>query len=745
MSFRHIRFIFSIISILTVLIYSGCKHPTSGISSSDDDTEYYAVIPETTIQADSTTVSSLISVSPDSSVLSFSSGSDQLENLEAGDVLSMGVSSLTPGGLLRKVETINRTAGTVIVTTSQASIDEAIQEGHVGFTRSLTTGDLSSNALAAGIELTDFPRTVVPRSINLSLINREILPGVIVNGEISFDMDLEFALDIDWFSLEKCTFIIHTDYDSDLEFDISDDAEVSEIMEVGTLSFPPIVIPAGIQLVFVPELSLNVGIDGTVSSGVNARVIQTASLDAGLIYDGEWNEVKDFSSSFQYFTPEIDSAVDMKGFIGPELSIKLYDIIGPYANAYGYLKLNAEMVDSEPWWELHGGLDFGTGVEIEILSDNATIADYGKPDLIEYDRLLLSGTGSQAHNWQLQTVDDYTIDDLIANTSSDVFVEPNGEIHIAYGFEGPDSDDDNKLKYAHYDGEFWTTELVDSNTMMRAFPSIAVGSDGKVYISYNRDAGDAQLALATRTPSGWTIETVDTDSPYVSNLWNPSSLVLDSSGNPHVAYSAYTDLGSDQLIKYAFRDGSGWHSEIINPGEADNGKCNSPVLRLTSDGKPCIAYCDRDIWYAFKDDTAWHLEDAGMINIINCRIGFDLDSNDTPHIAYRDPSDDIRYRYKTAGGWSDNLVDNSNFYSGHLDFSLDDSDIPHIVYHDFDNDNIRHAVWQGSGWGIGVIDETSADIGTFNSIFILGDTSYVSYYDAENKRLRLAQWTGDQG
>lgn len=89
------------------------------------------------------------------------------------------------------------------------------------------------------------------------------------------------------------------------------------------------------------------------------------------------------------------------------------------------------------------------------------------------------------------------------------------------------------------------------------------------------------------------------DNPYTES-WNKASIALDASGNPHVAYAAYTGLGGDPLIKYAYRDGSDWH-----------------------------------------------LETEGMVNIINSCVGLDLDTNDKPHIAYFDDGfarQNVRYR-----------------------------------------------------------------------------------------------------
>ena len=755
-------FRFRRISILVLIFYSllfnGCRQPVGTVDTTggNPNNDYYAIIPDTTKQVDSTTEDSLASISADKSILTFNYSTEQLEDLESGDVLSLGVSTLTPEGLLRKVLSVENSGGNVIITTKQATLEDAIEEGHIGFTETLGSGELIPRVLSPGLRLITSPERVTARTLNLDLINREIVPGVVVNGEISFDMDLEFVLDIDFFTLEQCKFIIHTDYDSDLQFDITTDADLDEVMlEVGTLSFPPIIIPAGIKLIFIPELSLNVGIDGDVTAGITSRVMQTAELDAGLEYDGNWNKVKDFTYSFQFDTPEMEGAASMKGLIGPELSIKLYDVVGPYVNAYGYLKLDAAMVNSEPWWELHGGLEMGAGVEIEILSENASIAECEFLKIIEYDRLLATGTGTQNHNWTLQTIDQYTVDNDYDGFASDIVVDSAGGIHIVYGYDSSEYGTDIQLKYAHFDGQVWELELVDSAINSLALPGIAVGSDGTVYIAYERNPNYPfpsivdELTLAVRTGAGWSIETIDSDNPW-TNDWNRVSLVLDASGSPHVAYAAFTDLGTHPLVKYAYRNGTGWHCEVINPGEADKGLCQSPVLKLTSSGWPRIAYRDNDLWYAYKNETGWHLEAAGMNdnNNINTRVDLDLDINGKPYIAYwrynyDDYYWDVRYRYKTAETWVDEFVTNAEDSFGYLSFALDSSGIPHFIYHDRYIGTLLHAVWQGSGWAVGAIDQTSSDTGWYNSIYIDGNTSYVTYYDEENDRLRLAVWSGD--
>jgi hypothetical protein len=733
------------VAIVAASVVISCPQPVDP-DPGEPPPEYHAVLPDTTKQVDTETASALSAVSADGSTLTFSGTTTQLSGLEPGDVLCLGVSDLTPNGLLRSVISVEESGGDVIVTTEQATLEEAVQEGHLGFSGTLDSGEIIPTALGSGTRLITSPQNVTPRALNLDLTDVQVLPGVYCSGEISFDVDLEFDLDIDWFTLEHCLFLIGVNYDAELEFEITAEAEaIEETVEVGSIRFPPIIVPAGILLVFVPELSLNVGVDGSMTRGMNARVVQSATLNAGLEYEEGWHEIKEFTSTFSFDTPKMDAAVSMKGFIGPELSIKLYDIVGPYANTYGYLKLDAAMLNSEPWWELHGGLDLGAGVEIEVLSEDVTIADWGVPDLIHYDRLLATGTGTENHNWTLQTIDDEYTDADNFDKRSSITVDDGGEIHIAYAVDGPETWDDEQVKYAHFDGEVWTRETIETESAQNAGPAIGVAPDGTVYISYYRDdSNNETLAAAELSGGEWSITDVhDTAMHY--NEWCGTSLAFSTDGVPHIAYAYW--VGSDSHVGHAWKDDGEWTWECVNPGQVEL-DAHSPSIALDSADVPHIAYLlDRHVWYAVRGAEGWDLECYEDVNnVINQTIELALDSNDRPHIVFRDSSTqgmDVHYFRNLAGTWEDDDITSGIFdAAGHLFLALSETDIPHITFFDTDADTLRHAYWQGSGWAIGAVDETSTDSGRYNAMFIDGETPYVTYYDEEHERLRLAIWTG---
>jgi len=72
-----------------------------------------------------------------------------------------------------------------------------------------------------------------------------------------------------------------------------------------------------------------------------------------------------------------------------------------------------------------------------------------------------------------------------------------------------------------------------------------------------------------------------------------TSLALDASGNPHIAY--FDELNGD--LKYARRVGGAWQIQTV---DSDGMVGKYPSLALDAGGNPCIAYFDetnRDLKY----------------------------------------------------------------------------------------------------------------------------------------------------
>ncbi len=143
-------------------------------------------------------------------------------------------------------------------------------------------------------------------------------------------------------------------------------------------------------MVFVPVLTIYIGVDGTVYTSVTTRVNQSASLTYGVKYDDGWSPVGNFTNDFSFTTPSLDANLSVKGYTGTGLSLLLYGVAGPHADLVPYLLLQAD-VNANPWWQLYAGLDVLAGVRVDVLGK--TIADY-HTTVIDYSVLLAQAAGS---------------------------------------------------------------------------------------------------------------------------------------------------------------------------------------------------------------------------------------------------------------------------------------------------------------------------------------------------------------
>ena len=81
------------------------------------------------------------------------------------------------------------------------------------------------------------------------------------------------------------------------------------------------------------------------------------------------------------------------------------------------------------------------------------------------------------------------------------------------------------------------------------------------------------------------------------------SLALNGLDQPSISY--YDE--SNESLKYAWRDGVGWHTETVD-SNGHVGKYTSLALDIL--GRPCISYYDvsrEDLKYAWQDGKTWRV------------------------------------------------------------------------------------------------------------------------------------------
>jgi hypothetical protein len=339
----------------------------------DDDRNF---IPETTRIIDEGIASRhLIDITGDGETLTFDE--DVVDSLgrpfEENDIVALDPVDDAPFGLLRRVVEIEHDQGQVVLTTVQAALDEAIYNGQVqvevvltedgGYIAQAAMGKTSAKPAArpAGAEFT------------LNFFEEEIIPGVTASGQVDLDPSFEFELVIRRFKLERLrlvnTTVQRAEISLEAEIGFSESAEI-ELSPLG--SFAPIGIPirgTSFNIWLTPQLTVYLGVAGSATAAVTSAVHHDITYDSGLEYDdGDLRFIADSTGSELWVEePETSASVDARAYIKPEFALVVFGGSGPYINAQGYARFEADMCQS-PWWEVYAGVSGNVGARVKVFS-----------------------------------------------------------------------------------------------------------------------------------------------------------------------------------------------------------------------------------------------------------------------------------------------------------------------------------------------------------------------------------------
>lgn len=362
------------------------------------------IIPETTELLTEDTTQYLESVSGNGATFTFSQSTPELAALDSGDVMVGGVSSAVPHGFLRQVASVDTGGGQVVVQTNGATLEDAIEQGSVYHSRTLTTEDIASSSLAEGVSLTQsLPTAVQGEEFVYNLLDVVLydLDGdlgttddqVTANGSITLETSYDFGLTVKNWELDYLYFARNNTETAELIIEADLEKSVSEVKQIASHTFAPITVQVGwLPVVFVPILEVNVGVDGSVHVNMTSSVTQQATLHVGLEYENNsWNPISELTNSFTYLPPTLSTTMDARGYTKAQFRLMLYGVVGPYAEIEPYLQLQAD-INAVPWWTLYGGLDVPVGVKVDVLSK--TIADYEVAVIDERWLLAQASTGT---------------------------------------------------------------------------------------------------------------------------------------------------------------------------------------------------------------------------------------------------------------------------------------------------------------------------------------------------------------
>ena len=252
-----------------------------------------------------------------------------------------------------------------------------------------------------------------------------------------------------------------------------------------------------------------------------------------------------------------------------------------------------------------------------------------------------------------------------------------------------------QTKYAHWDGQKWSSQAIDANTGVVAYHcSIRFAAGGGPHMTWYLE-GSFTLRHAFLQDAVWKVRSVDVGNQ--SGKWN--SLVVDDKGFPYVAYSSWRRNESE--LGYAYFNGKGWLRTVVDTSEGDphpGSRGMGASLVFNRDGDPRISYYDLNaLKYARLVRGKWVIEVIEQLPTFN------------------------------AWSWK-------NFQSNQI---LDRDGNPHISYESFLG--LKHAWWDGKQWHTQLIKPYV--VGFFFESSMTMDNEgnlYISFKDPSDGTLRVA-------
>src|SRR6266478_33927 len=278
-----------------------------------------------------------------------------------------------------------------------------------------------------------------------------------------------------------------------------------------------------------------------------------------------------------------------------------------------------------------------------------------------------------------------TLDKDLGGLNTRIAVDQDDNPHVCYT--------PNTMKYAHFDGRKWYSQEVDPGSGLVGYEcSIRITTDGRPMLAWYWPAGGFRYAVLQ--DGAWLAFALDGNPNDYAGKWN--SMVLDSHGNPQIAYS---DFPGGEL-RHARYTGKGWIRTVLDSQK------NGP-------GGP---------------------KGMGVARV--------LDANENPWVSYYDERS-LMVTHRVNDKWEKHVVEQLPPFSNwgwkqfHSDIALDSSGNPHVVFESLQG--LEHAWWTGSEWRTQVI-LAPAIISYFDNSMVMGNDNviYVVYTEPMDHSLRLA-------
>ncbi len=372
---KTLKTLFAVIIILGVLsIPMGCKKDSKTDPTPEPDPSEI-IVADITKPLDLETRAAITALDTTNFTFTFGGETSMLTDMKVGDILVDSASELAQYGYLRKITSIVTSNGETKVMTTQAGLTEAVLQGSIDFNSGLLkTSQIAHMELADGVKLkslknTDF--TVFDMDYDISFGSGT--DQVTVQGNTKLDMGVFFKFDWDYcilclppeVTIELFESGVEINQSASINIESQYGASIDQRIPVATFYFEPWTFAIGpVPVVFVPKIQLFVGVDGQLTAEFTTGASEGFSGRLGTKYtssDG-WGTIQEKTFTTDYYPPQLDLSMNVEASVGPEISLMLYGVAGPFTNVTGCSLLEAELHTGTENWTL----DYIVGVKAEV-------------------------------------------------------------------------------------------------------------------------------------------------------------------------------------------------------------------------------------------------------------------------------------------------------------------------------------------------------------------------------------------
>ncbi|OYT14542.1 MAG: hypothetical protein B7C24_17780 [Bacteroidetes bacterium 4572_77] len=408
-------------------------------------------------------------------------------------------------GYMRRITNITTQGNDVILNTSQATLEEVIENCNIQDEIQLTL----NKAIYKGIE---YPSKVVFIAKGASISDRgsidlsglQIYSGTyngvdvtaqIDQGSINFEPIITREIEIRRLKLKHLRLSSGGDLDFTCDASIIANAPISFKKEklvaqiyFGPFPFGP--VPVFIVLSFKAGIDANLNITGSLGSGFDTE----AYLEYGADYtDSQWSTIweKSIESNSHGVTWDLSGETDSKVYVSPEVGFLVAGAAGPYMEAVPYLGFDGNInLSNQTWnWDLSAGTEGNIGFSVELFG--LTLANYSTT-LANWETTIAQDNGETGSNTPPSAI--FTVSPFSGSTST-VFgfdasnstddEDPTSQLQVRWDFDGNgswdtnwDSDKTEDYQYSNEGDYTAKMEVKDSEGLSDQYTKSIIVSNG---------------------------------------------------------------------------------------------------------------------------------------------------------------------------------------------------------------------------------------------------------------------------